>query len=205
MNDCLYTLNLPGPPAMYQRWTEGSFFHMNFGDFNASCWGTQGCPTWVLMCRCSGGDWRCHLALLPRRETVTSRPKGNTGMSWLQPDAKKHKCWGLGTSWLGSAFQGNLVLSPPSELRFRGQIWNSDQSTGQPDQTFLELAFLFLLFTGYETMLKILQSFYKVFGISVFLQKSTLCHWIQVKVELEEENSDEIQTVFPTMHFVQKI
>ena len=121
-NDCLYTLNLPDPPAMYQRWTEGSFFiwilEISTLVRVGGWWGTQGCPTWVLMCRCSGGDWRCHLALLPRRETVTSRPKGNTGMSWLQPDAKKHKCWGLGTSWLGSAFQGNLVLSPP-ELRFK--------------------------------------------------------------------------------------
>ena len=101
---------------MYQRWTEGSFFiwilEISTLVRVGGCWGTQGCPTWVLMCRCSGGDWRCHLALLPRRETVTSRPKGNTGMSWLQPDAKKHKFWGLGTSWLGSAFQGNLVLSP---------------------------------------------------------------------------------------------
>ena len=127
------------PQSLRQRWTEEDLFlltkhkRVNFIDWKdrpinlrwknavdqAKTW--LRCPTWVLMCRCSVGDWRWHSS---RRETPSQAGKSLLqaratlatwlGTSWLQTRENFASMatmagW-LGTSWLGLALQGNLII-----------------------------------------------------------------------------------------------
>ena len=77
---------------MYQRWTEGSFFHMNFGDFNAS-------PSWRLLRYTRVPDLSPHVSVLwwglevplATPSTQGNRHKPAKGQHWdeLTPARRK--------------------------------------------------------------------------------------------------------------------
>ena len=102
---------------MYQRWTEGSFFiwilEISTLVRVGGCWGARPESSCVgALVGTGGATWHSFHAGKP------SQAGQRATLGWVDSSqTRKHKCWGLGTSWLGtswlgSAFQGNLVLSP---------------------------------------------------------------------------------------------